>query len=40
MHFHKLLKWLVALPLLGMALVVAMMGQALGYADTKNYHLG
>jgi hypothetical protein len=40
MHFHKLLKWLIALPLLGMALVVLMAGQSLGYADTTSYHLG
>lgn len=40
MHFHKLLKWLIALPLLGMALVVLLVGQSEGYEDTKQYHLG
>jgi len=40
MHYHKLLKWLIALPLLAMAVVVLLIGQSMGYADSKSYHLG
>jgi hypothetical protein len=39
MHFHKLLKWLIAVPLLAMAVVVLIVGQSTGY-ESKSYHLG
>lgn len=40
MHFHKLLKWLIALPLLAMASVVVIVGQSMGFDAGRSYHLG
>ncbi len=40
MHFHKLLKWLVAGPLLAMAAVVIATAQGMGYDAGRSYDLG
>eukprot|EP00879_Flechtneria_rotunda_P003998 GHRR01004239.1.p1 GENE.GHRR01004239.1~~GHRR01004239.1.p1 ORF type:complete len:449 (+),score=111.00 GHRR01004239.1:366-1712(+) len=40
MHFHKLLKWLIALPLLAMAMVVVAAGQSMDFDAGRSYHLG
>jgi hypothetical protein len=40
MHFHKLLKWLIALPMLVMSAVVLAVGQSWGYDAGRSYHLG
>lgn len=40
MHFHKLLKWLIALPLLAMATVAVIVGQSMGFDAGRSYHLG
>lgn len=40
MHFHKLLKWLIALPLLAMSVVAVIFAQTMGFDSGRTYHLG
>eukprot|EP00878_Enallax_costatus_P038019 GHUV01043146.1.p1 GENE.GHUV01043146.1~~GHUV01043146.1.p1 ORF type:complete len:142 (+),score=9.65 GHUV01043146.1:277-702(+) len=40
MHFHKLLKWLIALPLLAMSVVAVIVAQTTGFDSGRSYHLG
>lgn len=40
MHFYKLLKWLVALPLLAMAAAAVIIGQTMGFDSGRSYYLG